>query len=199
MKISVTIGIVSFADMDYLKRTLPSVFDQNFKNFEVLIFDNNLNLDIYNWIKENYPNIKIYRENKNSGFSKAHNYLINKAKGKYYLCLNSDVYLTPDYLNLLVKKCEDNEKIGAISGTILKWDEFPKMPILNKNNKIDSLGLVIYENHQVKDIGQGTEFSIKNIYSKEIWGISGACALYRVEALKEISHNNAYFDDCEKF
>ena len=53
MKISVTIGIVSFADMDYLKRTLPSVFDQNFKNFEVLIFDNNLNLDIYNWIKEN--------------------------------------------------------------------------------------------------------------------------------------------------
>lgn len=191
----VTIGIVSFNDKPYLELNLKQLLDLNYPDFEILIFDNNANGDIKHWLETTYENIKIFRQGTNLGYGVSHNFLIDKAGGELYLGFNSDIIPDKDFLMELVKIMSTDEKIGCVTGKLLQWGNFPDNPTNLKEQWIDSTGLNILKSHRVFDRGQNEKDQGQYGKVEEIWGASGAAALFRIKALHDVKHiHGEYFD-----
>lgn len=99
----------------YIKQCLDSIFKQNLEYVEVIIVDdrgNDGSMDIVNSYKkdnENSHHMRIIRHIKNKGLSEARNTGIRNSKGKYITFLDSDDYIVPDSLSLIVKWLCKNE------------------------------------------------------------------------------------------
>lgn len=104
MKYSVSIIIIAFNTVDYIKYCLDSVFSQNFKDFEVIIVDN-ASTDgtatiIKNYIAEK-QNVVFLQNDKNLGGAAAGNIGIKKARGEYVFIMDSDDIMPSDTLKTL--------------------------------------------------------------------------------------------------
>ncbi len=96
---------------DTIGKTIDSVINQTFSNFELIIVDDISNDETINIIKsyqEKDSRIKLYILNKKGGASGARNYALKKAKGKYIAFLDSDDLWKSDKLEKQVKFMEDN-------------------------------------------------------------------------------------------
>jgi len=194
----VTIGIVSFKDKTYLEQNLPELLAQNYPNFEIIIFDNNSDTVIRDWLKEKFSQIKVFGKGENIGFGKAHNFLIDKAvenQSEFYLGFNSDMLPYKNFIRELVHCACKNSNIGCVTGKLLQWKEFPHAPNINNPQRIDTVGLTIFQNHKVIDRGQGEKDQSQFNEEEEIWGASGAAPFFLIKALKDIIHSpGEYFD-----
>ncbi|WP_168194540.1 glycosyltransferase family 2 protein [Antarcticibacterium arcticum] len=82
-----------------VKKSVDSVLDQTFKNFELLIIDDCSTDDTWEVITSfKDPRIKSYKLAKNSGAAAARNYGIDKSTSNYICFLDSDDTLERDFL-----------------------------------------------------------------------------------------------------
>lgn len=190
-----TVGFITYgkSTVKYLPYFLNSLDNQTFRDFEIMAFDNSeTEDDNIKIIKESRLNIEIIRSEENIGFARGYNTMIKKsilAGNKYFLALNPDMIFEPDMIENLIKTMEADEKIGAVQPKILKWDFENRA----KTNIIDSLGLEITRDHCFFDRKTGEIDD--NKADVDIFGFTGAAVLWRVEALKDTSFRDKYFDE----
>lgn len=98
IKISIIIPLYNVNKI-FLEECLESVYNQNYKNFEVIVIDDGSSID-YSDIFNKYKNIKKYKT-KNYGVSHARNIGLKKSSGDYVMFLDSDDYLCPNALSTL--------------------------------------------------------------------------------------------------
>lgn len=193
----VTIGILSYNDKKYLEQGLPSLLAQDYSDIEILICDNNQDPDfkIKNWIESEFPTIRVLNAGGNVGFGRGHNHLISNAKGEYYLCFNSDMVASKDYVSKLLEPFKKDPKIAVTTGKILKWSNFPDSPFSLKENYIDTVGLLPYKSHSFNERGYGQKDIGQFDAQTDIWGCSGASPMFKIDLLKKIAHQeNEFFD-----
>ena len=90
--LKVSIILPNYNSSDYIKSTIKSIFDQTFKNWELILVDDNSNQKtkkILNLFKKN-KKIKIYQLKKNKGAGYCRNLAIKKSKYKYLAYIDSD-------------------------------------------------------------------------------------------------------------
>ena len=189
------ISLVTQNAEEYLPFCLNSLFNQSFKDYTLSVIDNGSNDRTVAVIKENYSQIKVVEYHDNIGFAKAHNKAISWTKSEYICILNQDVILEKEYLKNLIDFMDDNREVGSVAGKILSWDFNNNL----KLNSIDSKGLKIFKNHRVIEIDQGQDDKVENT-NLEVFGVSGAVPIYRLEVLKKIKLENnlkadEYFDE----
>lgn len=103
---------------DFNKNALSESMKQNYKNFKVVILDDSDNIDYLNEIdlfsKEN--NIEVIRRKDKSGFKAGNlnNYLKNRTDYDYFVVLDSDEILPPDYINKVLKYFVYDKNCGAV-------------------------------------------------------------------------------------
>ena len=98
-----------------LDRALLSVFNQTYKNIEIIIIDDG-STDEFTQLKLKtlkLPNTKVILQ-ENGGPSNARNNGIKASKGKYILPLDSDDLMHPIYVDSCIKVIEKNSKYGPI-------------------------------------------------------------------------------------
>ena len=78
----VSIIIVNWNGLEYLKSCLNSLFKINYKKIEIIIVDNGSEDGSYEFIRQKYPKIIVIRNSQNLGFSRANNQGIKKSKGE---------------------------------------------------------------------------------------------------------------------
>jgi len=195
--INIIIGFITYGESTsrYLLSFLESINRQTFKDFKILAIDNSENKENENnkIIKEKYPEIEFNWAGKNIGFAKALNIMINKAiseDAEYFLALNPDMILKPDFVENIIKAIQKDNKIGAIAPKILKWDFKNNI----KTNIVDSYGLSMNKEHRFYDRFQGNDDDSSK-KSDEVFGFTGAAVLFNLKALKDISYSNEYFDE----
>lgn len=101
MNKKVSVIVVNFNGKHFLKKCLPSIKKQTYRNIEVIVVDNNSSDGSIPYLRKTYPNTIIIRNKKNLGFAKPNNQGAKKASGKYLFLLNNDTELFPDTIEKL--------------------------------------------------------------------------------------------------
>jgi len=99
----------------FLKKTILSVLDQKYQNWELIFWDNQSkdgSKKILNLFKKD-KRIKYYYAKSFSKLYKARNLAIKKAKGKYICFLDTDDFWKKNFLNTFINKVkiQDNNII----------------------------------------------------------------------------------------
>lgn len=101
-----------------LQRCLDSILAQSFDNYEVLLMDDGSNDESYHTC-QNYQDrdkrFKAYHQ-ENKGPSAARNFCLNIALGKWICFIDSDDFISNDYLEQLHKVAEEEDPDGIFVG-----------------------------------------------------------------------------------
>lgn len=94
----------------YLNQCLDSIMEQNYKSFEVIVV-NDGSSDNSGAICDHYVNIDlrfkvIHKEN--GGVTSARKAAAKEAKGQYIVCVDSDDWISPDYLAVFAEEITRN-------------------------------------------------------------------------------------------
>src|SRR5690606_37960744 len=108
MKLSVIIPVYNVEK--YVAQCLDSVLDQNFEpnDYEIIVVNDGStdgSLAIVQDYANKHKHIKLI-DKKNGGVGSARNCGMDHAQGKYIYFIDSDDYLIPNCLNVLVDTCE---------------------------------------------------------------------------------------------
>ncbi|HLC64129.1 MAG TPA: glycosyltransferase family 2 protein [Patescibacteria group bacterium] len=192
------INLVTYNAEKYLPFCLPSVLNQTLKDFSFLVIDNGSSDNTLSHLAENYPQVRVVSYPKNLGFAKTHNQAIAWSKTDYLALLNQDVILEPDYFEKVVSYLDGHLEAAAVGGKILRWD----FGTNSRTKYIDSLGLLVFKNHRVVEIGQGEIDKGQYNEVKEVFGLSGALPTFRRQVLEKIKvslpknfSRQEYFDE----
>lgn len=117
----VSVVIPIFDGMPYIEQALTSIFNQTYKNYEIILVDDG-SFDDSKKVCENYnkkyKNVKYIDFPKNKGLDRALNAGIKVAKGKYIARLNQDDLMYPDRLVKQVDFLENNPDHVIVGGKI---------------------------------------------------------------------------------
>lgn len=183
MKYKVTAGILAYNGEKYFKKCFESLFKQNFNDFEIVVLDNASPNQDHKILKKQYSNkIRVIHSDKNLGFGKGHNKIMQESDSEYYFCLNQDMFFEPDFIKEIVSVLDKNPQAGSATGKLYRWD----FENDSKTDHIDTIGIFPKKTHQFEDIAQGEKDTGKFDEQKEIFGSSGAAVALRRSALKEV-------------
>lgn len=116
------IVILNWNGENYLNQFLPAVIEYS-ENHDIIVIDNASTDDSVQLIKEKFSTVRIVQNDQNGGFAKGYNDGLDEIKGeyKYYLLLNSDIEVTPNWTAPLLKKIASDETIFSVQPKVLAY------------------------------------------------------------------------------
>ena len=113
----VTVNILSYNRKAELRYTLTKVFEQDYKNIEVIVVDNASSDGTPGMVKEEFPQVKLIELEKNIGIA-GWNKGFEIAKGEFVLVLDDDSYPENGTIEAGVKVITDDDKNAVVGFTI---------------------------------------------------------------------------------
>lgn len=193
----VSIVVLNYNGEKLLKTCLDSILELSWEDKEVIFIDNASTDGSVEFVLKHYAAsgaVRVIANKENSGYAGGANQAVNVSRGDFVIILNPDIVFEPDYLDILMRRLKDDSKIGAIIGKLRKYD-FQRG---EKTDLIDSAGLLMFRSRRCVDRGQGEEDRGQYDFAEEVFGVTGACPLYRREALKNCKIGGIggeYFDN----
>jgi len=175
--------ILNYNGEDFLKKFLPSFLE--YSEFPVVVIDNASTDGSVDFLNKNFQNVQLVILEKNYGFAGGYNQGLKNLNFEYFLIVNSDIEVTPYWIDPLLDFLEKNPSFAACQ---------PKIKSFNKKNEfeyagaaggfIDNLGYPYCRgrifDHLEEDKGQYDD----NI---EVFWTSGACFLIRSKLFQDSS------------
>lgn len=136
-KISAVMALYN-TPLKLFKRTLKSILNQTYQDFELLIIDDASKIDYSNYLnKIKDSRLKYFRLDENSGPGNARNVGIKMAKGEFVAIVDSDDIYLPKRFEMQADFLDKNPDVSLISGG-LKF---------SNNNRVPS---ILIEDAQIK-------------------------------------------------
>ncbi len=178
--IKTAVAILNWNGLDFLKKFLPSVVKySNQPDVNIFVIDNASSDKSIEFLKQNYPQIKLVILDKNYGYAGGYNKGLKQIKAKYYVLLNSDIEVTENWINPIINLMENNKKILACQPKILSYNNKEYFEYAGASGGyIDKYGYpfcrgrifdtIEKDNHQYDDI-------------KQVFWATGACLFIDAE------------------
>ena len=182
----VSIGIVTWNSADEIQACLSAVRRQTHAPIELLVGDNGSSDPTWAMLERLTSADERVGFGRNTGFSAAHNELIRRSRGAYYLALNPDVVIEPAFVGTLALALERAPRAGSASGKLLRIDP---------PDVIDSTGIVMTPSQRHLDRGGGEVDHGQYDRGGEVFGASGAAACYRRKMLDDVTVLGEVFDE----
>ncbi|HXI00164.1 MAG TPA: glycosyltransferase family 2 protein [Sphingobacteriaceae bacterium] len=109
----VAVVILNWNGRIHLEQFLPSVYNSSYPNLELIIGDNASTDSSISFLKENFPLIRIIANDKNYGFAEGYNQVLTHVDADYFILLNSDVEVTPGWVEPVIALMEKDKMIAA--------------------------------------------------------------------------------------
>ncbi len=123
MSLQLAIVILNWNGKKYLSKFLPSLLMSCSKDTRVIIADNNSSDGTISYLKENFPTLTIIEHNTNGGFSKGYNDALKQIEAEYYCLLNSDIEVTKNWIEPVIKMMDQDPDIAAVQPKILSYNQ----------------------------------------------------------------------------
>jgi GT2 family glycosyltransferase len=92
------------------------LLNQRFRNFEIVLVDNKSSDDSLEFVKQNFPDVKIIKNEMNLGFAHGCNVGIKSSKGSMICLFNQDAIADKEWLSTLMYVIQTSENIAAAAG-----------------------------------------------------------------------------------
>jgi glycosyltransferase involved in cell wall biosynthesis len=115
----ITVAIPVYNGARYLSHSLESVLQQDYSNFEVVVYDDGSS-DNSRKIAERFrimdPRVRVYGSGVNLGVAHARNRILRLARGEYIALHDADDIMLADRLKSQVKILDENARVGLVFG-----------------------------------------------------------------------------------
>lgn len=118
---SVAVVILNWNGKDYLEKFLPSVCASTYPNLDVIVGDNASTDDSVSFLKEYYKSVKIIINDQNYGFAGGYNKVLSQLDYDYFILLNSDVEVSKNWIEPIIKLMEADSSVAAAQPKILSY------------------------------------------------------------------------------
>jgi len=121
IKPRVSIIIPHWNNTDILSDCLESITLTSYLDLETIVVDNASTDDSVEWVRSNYPKVKLIENDKNYGYAGGCNIGAEYASGEYLIFLNNDTTQDPNWVSNLVDTISSNSKIAAVQPKVLNY------------------------------------------------------------------------------
>ena len=184
----VAIIILNWNGSKLMRQFLPSVVQNTPDWAEVIVADNGSTDDSLEMLRTHFPTVKQLVFDRNYGFAEGYNRAIATVEHEYCVLLNSDVEVTPHWLDAPIATLDADPKVVAVQPKIRAWREKEKFEYAGAaGGFMDRYGYPFCRGrvlHVVeKDEGQPADL---------LWA-TGACLFVRTAIYKEAGGLDAQF------
>jgi len=175
----VSVVILNWNGKDFLSRFLPGIIEYS-GTAEIVVADNASSDGSAEFIRTNFPSVRIVQNSENGGFAKGYNDALQKIESDYYVLLNSDVEVTPGWLEPLIQLADSDPSIAACQPKILDYKNKARFEYAGAaGGFIDKYGYPfcrgrIFDSFE-EDEGQYND-------TREVFWATGACLFVRADA-----------------
>ena len=185
----VAIVILNFNGRNYLERFLPSVLASTYAHKKVIVADNASTDDSIHFIKEHFPSVEILLNTQNDGFAGGYNWALKHVEADYYVLLNSDVEVTPNWIEPIIDLMESDAAIAACQPKLLSYHQPQYFEYAGAcGGWIDALGYP-FSRGRIFDVLEKDEHHYDDV--QQIFWATGAAMFIR----SEVFHAMHGFDD----
>lgn len=176
-----SIVILNFNGRKHLETFLPSVLEHA-GGHEIVIADNASTDESVDFLKSNYPEIRLIINKSNGGFAQGYNEALKQVESEFYLLLNSDIEVTANWTEPLLEAMKDN-RVAGCQPKVLSYSRKTHFEhagaaggYLDKNYFPFCRGRIF--EHVEEDLGQYNE-------PKEVFWATGAALMIRSKCYHE--------------
>ncbi len=171
----VSILIPTYNKVAYTHKCLQTLRTNTDSQFEVIIVDNN-STDETGKLLDRVRNARIIRNEENRFLAPAWNQAAKAAQAEYLLFLNTDVFVQPECINMLVKTLESASDIGAVGAKLL-----------GRDGRLLEAGSIIWSDGSTFGYGRGEDPGKPEYnFVRDVDYCSGACLLVRRDLFEKL-------------
>lgn len=166
----VSIGIPVYNVEPYIEKCLLSVLNQTYHNLEILVVDDlgtDNSMQIVETLQTSHVKggfIRIIHHSQNSGIGEVRNTIINQAKGKYLFFIDSDDYIEPETIEILLKEAE-NHHTDCVFASCRRVDykTNEELPTFTYTSRQEFFGKDAFANYVCQDLRWHVGINVWNI------------------------------------
>lgn len=123
VKQTISVILPNYNGRHLLEQNIPSLKEAlRGLEHEIIVIDDCSPDDSVEFMERTYPEIKVLKNNVNSGFSVTCNKGVQAARHDLLCIVNTDVTFTPDYFTILLPEFDD-PNLFAVKGDIINYDK----------------------------------------------------------------------------
>lgn len=179
----VAVVILNWNGRKFLEKFLPSVLANSGDVADIIIADNASTDSSIEFLQDNYPQLRIITNRTNGGFARGYNEALAEVEAEYYVLLNSDIEVTKNWIEPVIKLMESDASIAACQPKLRSFHEREKFEYAGAaGGFIDEYGYPFCRGrifqHIETDNGQYND-------AVEIFWATGACMFVKAELYKQ--------------
>jgi GT2 family glycosyltransferase len=170
----VSVVIPNWNGRQWLPECLRSLAAQTHPADEVIIVDNGSADGSLEYLRDQHPRVRVLAQRRNTGFASAANRGIEAASGELVALLNTDVVLSPDWLQRMATALSARPAAASAACKMLSLSEpallYDAGDILRRDGACDQRGRFMTDDGAYDESG-------------EVFGACAGAALYRRDAV----------------
>jgi GT2 family glycosyltransferase len=115
----ITVVVVNWNGKALLADCLTSLRAQTFSDLEVILVDNGSTDGSAEWVRDNFPEVRLVALQENRGFAGGNNEGILQARGEWIALLNNDATAEPDWLERLYCAVQGEPGVGFAASRVV--------------------------------------------------------------------------------
>jgi len=118
----VAVVILNYNGQKFLEKFLPNVIENTPRDIaEIIVADNNSTDDSVRFMQQNHPDIRLIINKENGGFSTGYNQALKQVEAEYFVLLNSDIEVTPNWIQPVVELMDSDPTIATCQPKLLSY------------------------------------------------------------------------------
>lgn len=176
----VAVVILNYNGRKFLEQFLPNVIENTDGELADIVVADNASTDgSVDFMRERFPDIRLIVNDFNGGFATGYNLALRQIEAEYFVLLNSDIEVTPHWIEPVIELMDSDPKIAACQPKILSYFEKDKFEYAGAaGGFIDKYGYPFCRGrlfqHLEEDHGQYDE-------AMEVFWATGACMFVRAD------------------
>ena len=118
----VAVVILNYNGKKFLEQFLPNVIASCDPTLaEVIVADNASTDDSVAFMRERFPEVRLIENGSNGGFTTGYNLALQQVEAQYYVLLNSDIEVTPNWIEPVIEMMDADPNIAACQPKIRSY------------------------------------------------------------------------------